>query len=262
MSAGPAFEALVEVMRRLRAPDGCPWDQEQTLDTLRQWLVEETYEVLDAIERDDAVDHRDELGDLLLQVVFQAQVRAEQGAFDIADVARSITDKMVRRHPHVFGDASSDREAVRASWHAIKAEERAARGKARASALDGIPAALPALLRAMRLGQKAARVGFDWREAVEVFAKLDEERAELQGAIEAADADGVEAELGDYLFTVVNLARKLGVDPETALHRSCAKFDRRFRAVEASVHDEGQAVSDLEPEALEARWVQAKDTVG
>lgn len=262
MAAGPAFEALVEIMRRLRAPDGCPWDREQTLDSLRQWLVEETYEVLDAIERDDPAEHRDELGDLLLQVVFQAQIRAEQGAFDVADVARSITDKMVRRHPHVFGEASSDRAAVRANWHAIKAAEHAEQGKARPSALDGIPRALPALLRALRLGQKAARVGFDWGAADAVFDKLDEEQAELREAVASGEPSAIEAELGDCLFTVVNLARKLGVDPETALHRSCAKFDGRFRALEAGVQAEGSAVGDLDLDTLEAHWARAKSEVG
>ena len=272
---GEAFERLVAVMAKLRAPDGCPWDRVQTQDSLRQWLLEETYEVLEAMVSDDAAHHREELGDLLLQVVFQAQLRAEEGSFDVAAVADGITEKMVRRHPHVFGDQAVAAGAegaleVRALWNALKKRE-----KRRDSALDGIPPALPALLRALRLGQKAAAVGFDWGSAAEVLVKLDEERAELAEALgpegrwaaaptvpgHAAVAPAPAAvahELGDCLFTLVNLARHLGVDPEAALQDANARFDQRFRGLEAGLKAEGRRVEGTEAAELEARWQAVK----
>ncbi|MCA9540628.1 MAG: nucleoside triphosphate pyrophosphohydrolase [Myxococcales bacterium] len=258
MTHGAEFERLVAIMARLRAPDGCPWDRKQTLDSLRQWLVEETYEVLDAIERRDVRAHCDELGDLLLQVVFQAQIRAEEGSFDVGDVARAIADKMQRRHPHVFGDAVIDDTAeLRRAWAQIKAQEQSARGERRGT-LDGVPPALPALLRALRLGQKAAGVGFDWPDVTRVMAKIDEERDELIAAMADGDPGRVEAELGDLLFSVVNLARHLNVDPETALHAASARFSARFSAVEAGVRADGHEISTLAIDALEARWQAAK----
>ncbi len=258
MRYGEAFERIVEVMARLRAPDGCPWDREQTLDSLRQWLLEETYEVLEAIDGGDPAAHRDELGDLLLQIVFQSRIREEEGAFDAADVANAIADKMLRRHPHVFGDEqASDREAVRRRWSELKAEE-----KGRESALDGVPKALPALLRAMRVGQKAAAVGFDWSNRLEVLAKLDEERAELSEALLEGDPAAVHHELGDYLFTVVNLARHLGVDPEGALQDTTRRFEARFRHVEGGVLRAGGRMQDTPADELEERWQAAKKEVG
>lgn len=258
MRYGEAFERLVEVMARLRAPDGCPWDREQTLASLRQWLLEETYEVLEAIDGGDPETHRDELGDLLLQVVFQARIREEEGAFDVADVADAITAKMRRRHPHVFGDERIDDAAtLKKRWSELKAEE-----KGRDSALDGIPPTLPALLRALRVGQKASAVGFDWPEAGPVLGKLDEESAELREAVAAGDRDATHDEAGDYLFTIVNLCRHLGVDPEAALQDASGRFDKRFRRVESTARDQGHDLHDLPIEDLEARWQRAKREVG
>lgn len=254
MRYGAAFERLVAVMARLRGPGGCPWDREQTLDSLRQWLLEETYEVLEAIDGGDPDTHKGELGDLLLQVVFQARIREEEGAFDAADVADAITGKMRRRHPHVFGDErADDAAAVSRRWSELKERE-----DGRDSALDGVPTALPALLRALRLGEKAAGVGFDWPDRAGVVAKLDEERAELEDAIESGDAAAIAHEAGDYLFTVVNLCRHLGVDPESALQDTTRRFERRFREVESTAKREGRRLRDLELDDLEARWQAAK----
>ncbi len=254
MRYGEAFERLVEVMARLREPGGCPWDREQTLESLRQWLLEETYEVLEAIDDGDPETHRDELGDLLLQVVFQARIRQEEGAFDAADVADAISEKMRRRHPHVFGDEQADdAAAVSKRWSELKEAE-----KGRQSALDGVPAALPALLRASRIGEKAAGVGFDWPDQIGVLSKLDEERAELTEAVLCGDAKAIHHEAGDYLFTVVNLCRHLGVDPESALQDTTRRFERRFREVEGTARDEGHRLRDLELDDLEARWQAAK----
>ncbi|MCA9547507.1 MAG: nucleoside triphosphate pyrophosphohydrolase [Myxococcales bacterium] len=252
--AGDAFDRIVDIVARLRAPDGCPWDREQTLETMRPWLVEECYEVLEALDGGDVAGHREELGDLLFQIVFQAQVRHEEGAFDVADVVGDIADKMWRRHPHVFGDQQGlDREAIRANWRSQKQAE-----KGRESALDGLPKGLPALMRAARLGQKAARVGFDWPDPDGVLDKLDEEAAELKAALAEGDAAGVQAELGDYLFTVVNLCRHLGVDPEAALQATNRKFEVRFRAVEAGLAAEGRGLQDADLDELEARWQASK----
>ena len=251
---GAAFERLVGVMDQLRGPSGCPWDLEQTLATLRRWLVEETYELLDAIDADDIDAHREELGDLLLQVVFQARIRSEQGAFDVAAVCDGIADKMVRRHPHVFGDATAeDADAVRVAWSALKRKE------GRQSALDGLPRGMPALARALRVGEKAADAGFDWRDPRGVLDKIDEEHAELRQAMQGGDPASIAHELGDYLFTLVNLCRHLGVDPEAALQGTNRRFERRFRVLEAGVHAEGvERIGDLGEEELERRWQAAK----
>jgi len=257
MRHGEAFDRLVTVMARLRAPDGCPWDQEQTLASLRQWLLEETYEVLEAIDAGDPRSHCDELGDLLLQIVFQARIREEEGAFDAADVAHAIADKMERRHPHVFGDeVARDSAAVSRRWSELKEAE------GRESALDGIPTALPALLQALRTGEKAANVGFDWTDPSGVFAKLDEETAELRAAMDSGDAQAVESEVGDLLFTVVNLCRHLQVDPEAALRGTTRRFERRFRSLEATVRGTGRRLAELDIETLEAGWQAAKKEVG
>lgn len=256
-TAGEAFERLVAIMARLRAPDGCPWDKRQTLQSLRQCLVEETYEVLEAIEKVDATEHCEELGDLLMQIVLQTQIQHEAGAFDIIAVVDGICDKMERRHPHIFGDLTLDTpEAVRANWFAIKAVEKAHRE----SALDGIPTALPALLRAFRLGQKAARQGFDWPDVSGVIDKVDEEAAEVREALAAGDTEQVKRELGDYLFSVVNLCRHLGVDPEAALQSTNHEFSRRFRQIEKGLAAEGKTPKDVDLDELERRWQAAKKT--
>lgn len=265
MDPTEAFERLVGIMARLRSPGGCPWDREQTLATLRPYLLEETYEVLEAMETGDAQAHCEELGDLLLQVVFQARVREEAGAFDIADVATAIADKLVRRHPHVFGDGSvvaEDAASVVKNWAQIKATEKAAGGSPRKSALDGVPAALPALLRATRIGEKAAAAGFDWRETGGVLEKLDEEAAELRDAMARGDQASIEAELGDYLFTIVNACRHLGVDAEAALRGTTRRFEERFRLLEAGVLADGHPnLRALDDETLEQRWQAAKRTL-
>lgn len=252
--AGAAFSRLVEVMARLRGPDGCPWDREQTLATLRQYLVEEAYEVLEAIEEGTPAEHCEELGDLLLQVVFQARVREEEGHFDVADVAEAIASKLHRRHPHVFADGDADTAAaVKRKWSDIKEQEEGKR-----SAVDGVPEAMPALLRGLRVSEKAATAGFDWRSPVGVFEKMDEERAELQAAIESGDGGEIEHEIGDFLFTVVSLCRHLEVDPEAALRRTVRRFERRYRHMEAQIKADGHRVRGLEDAELERRWQAAK----
>ncbi len=258
--AGAAFSKLCEVMARLRAPGGCPWDREQTLASLKPYLVEEAYEVLDAMDGGDADKHRDELGDLLLQVVFQAELTAEAQRFDIADVVAAVTDKLVRRHPHVFGEAKArNAQGALAQWEAIKAKER----PAHASALDGIPRSAPALLGAMRTGEKAAAFGFDWSRAEDVAAKVEEELGELKAALgKAAPTNRVQEELGDLLFTLANLARRLGIDPESALRGATDKFGRRFRHLEAAVRSGGQAAGQLGAERLDSLWKKAKTQVG
>ncbi len=226
---------LLDIMARLRDPDsGCPWDIEQTFATIAPHTVEEAHEVADAIVRGDMAELKDELGDLLFQVVFHARMAEEQGAFDFADVVDAINDKMLRRHPHVFGDASiADADAQTASWEKIKAQERAAKGETDTSALAGVARGLGSLQRAVKLQKKAGRVGFDWPTVEPIFDKLDEEVDELQQAIALEDADNIEEELGDLLFVLTNLARKLDVDPDMALRRSNLKFEHRFRAMEA-----------------------------
>ncbi|MEZ4472523.1 MAG: nucleoside triphosphate pyrophosphohydrolase [bacterium] len=253
-AAGQAFGRLVALMARLRAPDGCPWDRRQSLQSLRAYLIEETYEVLEALDDDDPVAHREELGDLLFQVVFQARIREEEGHFDAAAVADGIREKLERRHPHVFGDAQlDDPEAVARSWHAIKARE-----KPRESALDGIPRGLPALLRAERLGARAARVGFDWPDVEGVLAKLEEEQRELAAARADGDAAAVHHEVGDLLLTVASLARHLGVDPEAALEAANHRFEQRFRGVESRLQAAGGRVQDADAATLDAAWEAVK----
>lgn len=251
------FHRLIELMATLRGPDGCPWDHKQTLGTLRSYLVEETYEVLEVMDGADAEAHRLELGDLLFQIIFQARIREEQGAFGAQDVARAIADKLERRHPHVFGDrADLDAAEIARQWQQIKQEETG-----RESALDGLPKGLPALLRSLRLGQKAAGVGFDWAELSGVLDKIDEERLEVAEALAAADAKQIEHELGDYLFSVVNLCRHLKVDPEAALNGASTRFETRFRTLESQLQTAGQTFSDHDEAALEARWQAVKKTL-
>lgn len=244
-------------MHRLRGPGGCPWDREQTLDSLRTFLVEETYEVLDALDGGSAEAHREELGDLLLQILFQAELRSERGEFDIEAVIAGIHDKLVRRHPHVFADARAASAAeVLDQWEQLKAREK--EGTDRPSLLDHVPAQLPALLRALRLTEKAARVGFDWEAAADLRAKLLEEVAEVDEAIAGGQAAEVREELGDLLFVMANWARRLGVDPEDALRRANRKFERRFRAVEEAVVASRRRVADVGLAELDRLWDEAK----
>jgi tetrapyrrole methylase family protein/MazG family protein len=256
--AKDAIERLLSIMEKLRGPGGCPWDREQTLRTLRPYVLEETYEVLEAIEAGDAREHREELGDLLLQIVFQAQLRKEGGEFDFADVANAISDKLVSRHPHVFGDSQvKDAEGVLRQWAALKREEKKAKGGGH-SVLEGVPREMPALARADRLTEKASRIGFDWPDAGGARAKLAEELAELDEAIAREDADEVEHELGDVLFAAANLARKLGVPPEEALRGAVARFMARFAHVERELARRGVPHGGATLAEMDALWDEAK----
>ena len=244
---------LLDVMARLRDPArGCPWDQVQTFATIAPYTIEEAYEVADAIAREDVAALPDELGDLLLQVVYHARMAEEAGLFAFADVARLIADKMVRRHPHVFDGA----KAVPGSWEAQKQAERLAR--AEGGTLAGVPRNLPALTRAAKLTSRAARVGFDWPDAASVLDKLDEEAAELRAELPGADPARLADEVGDLLFVVANFARKLGLDPETCLRGANAKFTRRFDSVERRLADQGKVPSEASLDEMEALWAEAK----
>jgi tetrapyrrole methylase family protein / MazG family protein len=255
-SFGDAFERLVGIMARLRGPGGCPWDREQTLDTLKPYIVEETYEVLEAIEEGDVAHHQEELGDLLLQVVFHAQLRQEVDEFDAADVTHGICDKLVRRHPHVFGDANAEgAEQAYEQWEIIKAKEKE---KENRSVIDGVPRALPALIRAQRTTEKASRVGFDWNEVSGPLDKVTEETRELTDAIIAKDVEAMTEELGDLLFAVVNLARFLDLSAEDALNASTNKFSRRFKEIETRVKGQGDQMQDLSISALDRLWNEVK----
>ncbi len=251
------FEELVSIMTRLRSPTGCPWDREQTHLTLRPYLIEEAYEVLDALDNRDDGDFRDELGDLLLQVVFHAQIATEEQRFDIDDVARAINDKLVRRHPHVFGNTRADTaDEVLTNWEKIKREEKG--GKGRKSVLDGLPAGMPALLHAYRIQEKVARVNFDWDDVQAVLLKVGEEIDEVSKALEQGDKKKIEEEMGDLLFSMVNLSRHLNVPPEDALRRSNDKFMRRFRYIEAALELRGENLERATFEELDALWEEAK----
>lgn len=261
MSApGASLSRLVEIMDRLLAPDGCPWDREQTLDTLRPFLVEETYEVLDALERGDVAGHREELGDLLMQIVFHAAIRRAEGAFAIDDVVAEICDKLVRRHPHVFADATADTPAaVLAQWEDIKQREKAAKAARATRTLGGVIGALPALARATKLGAKAGRVGFDWGGWEGSLDKVVEEVGEVRAvAAEGQGAAAAHHEIGDLLFAVVNLARKLEVDAESALHDASVRFTRRFEFIEDRLAEQGRAPADSNLEEMDALWNAAK----
>ena len=295
-AAGARFARLVEIMQTLRSPGGCAWDREQTVASLRPFVLEEAYEVVEAMDRGDRAALCEELGDLLLEAVFVAQVCAEDGDFTIADAAEAVSAKLVRRHPHVFGgetpagdgtagagtssaaadgaDDAGDGAAtgpgdsaggralspaeVKRQWERIKREERAGAPGDRATLLDGIPEALPSLLRASRIGARAANVGFDWTEASEVVDKADEEIAELRGAIAEGDPGRIEEEIGDLLFTVANAARKLRVDPESALRTANAKFTRRFSEVERRLERRGRSLHDASSDELEREWEAVK----
>jgi MazG family protein len=264
------LDELLAVMARLRDPQsGCPWDVKQNFSTIAPYTIEEAYEVADAIARDDLDALKDELGDLLLQVVYHAQMASEQSRFDFADVADAITRKMIRRHPHVFGDPALRDEFLKANlWDRIKAEEKAERGESVAgvaSRLDDVPVALPALTRAVKLQKRAAEVGFDWPSLAPVLAKAEEEIAELKEAIaargDAANGTGsakVKEEFGDLLFVMANVARHLKVDPEVALREANAKFVRRFRSIEEALAKEGRRCEDATLEEMDRLWDEAK----
>jgi MazG family protein len=251
---GQSLPRLVEIMQRLLAPNGCPWDREQTLESLRPYVVEEAHEVVDAIDGGDPEELREELGDLLLQIVFQSELARARSWFGPDDVVSAICDKLVRRHPHVFGDQKvSGTAEVLVNWEAIKAQEKAGRG-----VLDGVPKALPALLRAMRVGEKAARAGFDWPALAGARAKVDEELAELDVAVRDGERQRIEHELGDVLFALVSVARKLDVDPEAALRGTLDRFTQRVRTVETLAKEQGAELSNMSEEALDQLWLTAK----
>jgi tetrapyrrole methylase family protein/MazG family protein len=255
---GNNFVELTEIMQRLLAPDGCPWDREQTLQTLEPFLIEEAYEVLEAIDHDDPKHHCEELGDLLFQIVFQAELRAREGHFGIDDVVRAIATKMVRRHPHVFADLKvKDADEVLANWGKLKEAEHQEKGIQR-RALEGVPAALPALLRAQRLGEKAAAVGFDWPDIQGVREKVDEELREIDEAVTRGDRAQIEHEIGDLLLATSRLSAKLGVAPEDALRAALRRFQNRFEAMEDQVIARGDKVGDTPLEELDRIWNEVK----
>lgn len=251
-----SFEDLVALMTTLRGPNGCPWDRKQSLETLKPFIIEESYEVVDAIDRDDRKALAEELGDFLLQAVFVAEIAREEGSFDVYDAITLLHDKLVRRHPHVFGDVEAkDAEQVLVNWEKLKNEERKAENK---SVLAGVPQSLPALLKASRLTEKAARVGFDWRRTEDVFEKLDEEMAEVRAAVASGDAASLHDEIGDLLFTIANIARKLEINPEEALQSTNRRFMRRFEIMEQTVRESGRNLDQLTLEQMDALWDDAK----
>ncbi len=256
-----SFARLVEIMATLRSPDGCPWDLEQTTDSLQPYLVEETYEVLEALEEKDWPALKEELGDLLLQIVFHAQLMAETGTFTIDAVAQAIGDKLVRRHPHVFGDVKvKDADEVAQNWVKIKEQEK--KGKADQSLLAGVPKGAPALIQAQRLGEKASRVGFDWTGAQAVFEKVEEEIRELADTLSETDKEHQEHELGDLLLVLTSLARHLDLNAESALRKASARFNSRFRYIETQLAQTREDIHTTPVERLEELWQAAKKTLG
>jgi tetrapyrrole methylase family protein/MazG family protein len=269
LTAGAWFEKLAAVQARLRAADGCPWDREQTHASLRTYLIEEAYEVLEALESGDDGKFTEEMGDLLLQIVFHSQIAKEEGRFTVSDVIRGVHDKMVRRHPHVFGEKRAKNAAeVLKNWEQIKREERRAAGKNNAdgskhaakggSLLDGVSRALPGALEGFQLTRRAARIGFDWNSVEGVFDKMSEEAGELRQALSAKDTKRTEEEMGDLLFASVNLARFLHIDPEIALKKANAKFSMRFRQMEELAAKNGKALADVSRAQMEEFWETAK----
>ena len=259
LTAGDRLNELVALMARLRAPGGCPWDQKQTFDTIKPYLLEETYEVLDAIDARDWPELSEELGDLLLQPVFFAQLAAEAGHFRIEDCLTAINQKLIRRHPHIFGDVTArTAEDVKRNWDVIKAGEKSAKGQAKGALLDGVSRAQPALAEASQISAKAAAQGFDWPSIEPVFEKLQEELTELDEARAAGQPAEIEDEFGDILFVMVNLARFLRLDPEQALRKSNAKFRRRFGYVEARLNEMGRPFEDSNIDEMELLWQEAK----
>jgi MazG family protein len=259
------FDRLVEIVATLRAPGGCPWDREQTIDSLKPYVLEETYEVLEAIDRHDHGSLREELGDFLFEAVFVAQLEAEAGHFTVADALTSIADKLVRRHPHVFARAEGDApigsaEVVVTRWEQIKAQERGGSAKPK-TLLGGVPPALPALLRAYQIGLRARSVGFDWTQPADVLHKIQEEVDELREVVDAGaatDQARAEEEMGDLLFSIANLARQLGIEPETALRKANDKFTRRFETMEGAIAKSGREMAGMALDDLEQAWQEAK----
>jgi tetrapyrrole methylase family protein/MazG family protein len=266
LTAGSWFEKLVALQKRLRAPNGCPWDREQTHQTLRTYLIEEAYEVLDALESGDDLKFAEEMGDLLLQIVFHSQIATEEGRFTVADVIREVHEKMVRRHPHVFGTKrAKDAAEVLKNWEQIKAKERAKQGAGESvddakpvSVLDGVPRGLPATLEGVQLTKKASRIGFDWENAAGILSKMREENGELEQALKSNDSRKMEEELGDFLFAAINFARFLHIDPEIALKKANAKFAQRFREMERLAAQTGRQLASVSRPEMEAFWESAK----
>jgi tetrapyrrole methylase family protein/MazG family protein len=257
------IEKLVDLVERLRGENGCPWDKEQTRETLKPMLIEEAYEVLDALDADDPVELKEELGDLLFQIIFHSQIASEKGEFDLADVIDRSHEKMVRRHPHIFGDADLRTAGeVLKNWEDIKAAEKgvpsASRPDSERSLLDGIPKKLPALHKAHQMTAKASRVGFDWPHLKDILSKMAEEAAELTEAHACKDSVQITDEVGDLLFVAANIARFLGIDPETALERSNRKFERRFRYMESAIKSQGRELKDASLDEMDALWEEAK----
>jgi len=258
-NAGEKFQRLVDIMARLRAPGGCPWDREQTFDTIKPYTLEETYEVLDAIDRRDWKDLAEELGDFVLQAVFYAQMASEEKLFEIGDTLDAINGKLIRRHPHVFGDESAQTAGdVKRIWGEVKAAEKKEKGRGEEGLLGSVPRALPALVEAQQIASRAAGVGFDWETPEQVIEKLHEELAELEEARRLASSDELENEIGDLLFVLVNLARFMKVDPEQALRRTNRKFRERFGFIEAKLAEAGKTPADSNIEEMEALWQEAK----
>ncbi|MEE9375252.1 MAG: nucleoside triphosphate pyrophosphohydrolase [Rhizobiaceae bacterium] len=271
MKPGRDVSRLIEIMAALRTPvTGCPWDLEQDFRSITPYTIEEVYEVVDAIERGDREDLREELGDLLLQVVYHAQMAAEEGSFDFADVVESITTKMIRRHPHVFGDEKARSAGMaKGAWEKIKAIEKAERAERRKelglpplgennSLLDDVPRAMPPVLEAVKLQQKASRVGFDWNDPKAVIEKIREELDEFEAELEVGDRDKMEGELGDVLFALANLGRHLEIDPEGAIRRTNNKFRRRFKYIEDNIKSKNETIGSANLETMEALWEEAK----
>jgi MazG family protein len=251
---GIAMTRLVEILKQLRAPDGCPWDREQTHESLRPYLIEETYEVLDSIDRGALSELKKELGDLLLHIVFHAQIAEEEDLFNLADVIRSLNEKLIHRHPHVFGDAKIETTGdVHRQWEKIKLNEAH-----KPKLLDGVPANQPALNRAFRVQEKAAAVGFDWPDITPIWNKIEEEIVELKTEVQSEQRSGIEAEFGDLLFSMVNLGRKLGISPEDALRTSTNKFIRRFGYIEERLKENGVELHDATLEVMDKYWNEAK----
>ena len=250
------FEELVALMKTLRGPEGCPWDREQKMEDLKPFVIEEAYEVVDAINQGNRAELREEIGDLLLQVIFISQIAEEEQAFSVYDAITAVHDKLVRRHPHVFADViAGTADEVLVNWEKLKSDERRGENK---GVMSGVPASLPALLKAFRLTEKAARVGFDWQNTEDIFLKLEEEVGELRGAITAGDKGEIENELGDLLFTITNIARRLGVAPEEALQRTNRKFTRRFEWIEEKLRETNQQFEESTLAQLDEMWNQAK----
>ena len=255
--AGEEFAELIRVIEKLRGPDGCPWDRRQTHETLRKYLIEESYEVVEAIEHGSPAKLREELGDVMLQVLLHAEISRQEGGFDIGDVCRILREKLVRRHPHVFGEVEvAGVDEVLHNWEEIKAGEPGYED--RRSILDGVPKSLPALMRAMEISKRAVRVGFEWPEVGGVLDKLQEEMDELKREIQAGDSERAAQEIGDLLFTVVNLARFLDADPEEALRETITRFSERFRKIESHAKERGRSLKDMSLEEMDAVWNEAK----